>query len=81
MLVKRPFHRNHAEEPTVSEEELHDIIDNISEESAIDEDTTELVQKVLRFFAMLRDVLIVQSARVTIVSPAVAPSTAACSVS
>ncbi len=49
MLVKRPFHRNHAEEPTVSEEELHDIIDNISEDSAIDEDTTELVQNALDF--------------------------------
>ena len=48
-LISRPFRKDHSEEPTVSEEELHDIIDNISEEGAIDEETTELVQNALDF--------------------------------
>ena len=38
-----------AEEPTVTEEELFDIIENIDEEDKIDEDAAELVQSALEF--------------------------------
>ncbi len=38
-----------VEEPTVTEEELHDIIDTLDEEGDIDRDTTELIQSALDF--------------------------------
>ena len=48
-LAKKVFHVKEAEEPTVSEEELHDIIETLDEEGKIDEDTTELMQSALDF--------------------------------
>lgn len=48
-LAKRIFRVKEEEEPTVSEEELHDIIETLDEEGGIDEDTTELMQSALDF--------------------------------
>ncbi len=48
-LAKKVFHVREEEEPTVSEEELHDIIETLDEEGEIDEDTTELIQSALDF--------------------------------
>lgn len=48
-LAKRIFRVKELEEPTVSEEELHDIIETLDEEGEIDEDTTELMQSALDF--------------------------------
>ena len=48
-FIMRIFHFKEAEEPTVSEEELHDIIDTLDEEGDIDRDTTELMQSALDF--------------------------------
>lgn len=48
-LAKKLFRVKDAEEPTVSEEELHDIIETLDEEGEIDEDTTELMQSALDF--------------------------------
>lgn len=45
--IGKPF--RHVEEPTVTEDELYDIIENISNVSAIDDETTELVQSALEF--------------------------------
>ncbi|HPF53918.1 MAG TPA: hemolysin family protein [Clostridia bacterium] len=58
-----------VEDPTVTEEELHDIINTISKEGAIDEETSELVQSALEFtdtpvrdvFTPWKDVLCVKS--------------------
>lgn len=47
-FLSLPFKKNH-DEPTVTEEELYDIIDTIVEEGAMDEDTGELVQSALEF--------------------------------
>ncbi len=46
--VGKPF-RKEEEELTVTEDELYEIIENISNESAIDDETTELVQSALEF--------------------------------
>lgn len=48
-LCKKLFRVKEVEEPTVSEEELHDIIETLDEEGEIDEDTTELMQSALDF--------------------------------
>ena len=48
-LFKRLLRVKEQEEPTVSEEELHDIIETLDEEGEIDEDTTELMQSALDF--------------------------------
>ena len=48
-LAKRIFKVKEIEEPTVTEEELHDIIETLDEEGEIDEDTTELMQSALDF--------------------------------
>ncbi len=48
-FAKKIFHVKEEEEPTVSEEELHDIIETLDEEGEIDEDTTELMQSALDF--------------------------------
>ena len=48
-LAKKLFRVKDREEPTVSEEELHDIIETLDEEDGIDEDTTELMQSALDF--------------------------------
>lgn len=47
--AKKLFRVKEEEEPTVSEEELHDIIETLDEEGEIDEDTTELMQSALDF--------------------------------
>ena len=48
-LVTRLVGSDGSEEPTVSEEELFDIIEGIDEEDKIDEDAAELVQSALEF--------------------------------
>ncbi len=48
--VKRLFRKGEErEDPTVTEDELHSIIDAIAKEGTIDEETTELVQSALEF--------------------------------
>ncbi len=47
--VKKLFHVKSAEEPTVSEEEFHDIIETLDKEDDIDDETTELMQSALDF--------------------------------
>ena len=47
-LVSRPF-RKTVEEPTVTEDELYDIMETVASEGAIDEEKTELVQSALEF--------------------------------
>ena len=44
----RPF-RKQTEEPTVTEDELYDIIETVATEGVIDEEKTELVQSALEF--------------------------------
>jgi CBS domain containing-hemolysin-like protein len=48
-LLTALFGEAPADEPTVTEEELFDVIENIDEEDEIDEETTELVQSALEF--------------------------------
>lgn len=48
-LVSRPFRRRATEKPTVTEDELYDIIETYVEENDIDEDTGELVQNAIEF--------------------------------
>lgn len=48
--VKKLFRVNsNGEDPTVTEDEFHDIVDNITHDGAIDEDSAELVQNALEF--------------------------------
>jgi len=47
--IKKLFRVRDAEEPTVSEEELHDIIETLDEKDDIDEDTADLMQSALDF--------------------------------
>lgn len=47
-LVGRPF-KKQVEEPTVTEDELYDIIETVATEGVIDEEKTELVQSALEF--------------------------------
>ena len=47
--IHRLFTKKEAEPPTVTEEELHDIIENIGTEDAVESDTAELVQSALEF--------------------------------
>lgn len=48
-LLSRPFMKADEQRPTVTEDELHDIIDTIVEEGELDEDEGELVQNALEF--------------------------------
>ncbi len=48
MFVGKPF-RKQVEPPTVSEDELYDIIETVATEGVIDEEKTELVQSALEF--------------------------------
>ena len=48
-LAKKPFGGGTEDEPTVSEDELHEIIENIDEAGDMSEDATELVQNALEF--------------------------------
>lgn len=47
--LRRLFDKDNGEMPTVTEEELHDIIENIDEEDEVESDTAELVQSALEF--------------------------------
>lgn len=47
--VSRPFKKHAPPEVTMTEDELQDIVDNISEESDIDEDTGKLMKSALKF--------------------------------
>lgn len=47
--AKRLVTGGEKEEPTVTEDELHDIIETIGDASDLDDDTTELVQSALEF--------------------------------
>ena len=47
--LKKLFRVKEEEEPTVSEEELHDIIETLDEEDDIDEETADLMQSALDF--------------------------------
>ena len=49
--LKKAAHVTDEEDPTVTEDELHDIIDSIipDEKNGVDEDTAELVQSALEF--------------------------------
>lgn len=47
--VKKPFHIRETDEPTVSEEELSDMIDTFGEENEQDDDTSELMLSALQF--------------------------------
>lgn len=47
--VSRPFKKQAEEAPTVTEEELYDIIETYVEENDIDEETEELVQNAIEF--------------------------------
>lgn len=48
-LVSRPFKKKAEDTPTVTEEELYDIIETYVEENDIDEETEELVQNAIEF--------------------------------
>ena len=57
-FASKPFKKNVEEEPTVSEDELYDIIESIPEESEIDEEKAELMQSALEFSdTFVREVL------------------------
>ncbi len=48
-LVSRPFKRHTENQVTMTEDELNDIVENISEEDGFDEDTGKLVKSALQF--------------------------------
>ncbi len=48
-LVSKPFQKHLENEVTVTEDELHDLVESISEEEDFDEDTGRLVQSALAF--------------------------------
>ena len=48
-LLSRPFLKKGEQRPTVTEDELHDIIDTIVEEGELDQEEGELVQNALEF--------------------------------
>ena len=57
-FASNPFKKNQEEEPTVTEDELYDIIESIPEESGIDEEKAELMQSALEFSdTFVREVL------------------------
>lgn len=47
--VSKPFARAHKDEVTMTEDELHDIVENISEKDGFDLDTGRLVKSALEF--------------------------------
>lgn len=47
--VSRPFKRHTENQVTMTEDELNDIVENISEEDGFDEDTGQLVRSALHF--------------------------------
>ncbi len=49
VLVSRPFKKHTENQVTMTEDELNDIVENISEEDGFDEDTGKLVKSALHF--------------------------------
>lgn len=57
--VSKPFLKRAEPEVTMTEDELHDIVDNITEEDGIDEDTGRLVKSALEFDDLTaRDIMV-----------------------
>ncbi len=57
-LVSKPFKKHTENQVTMTEEELTDIVENISEEDGIDEETGELMKSALQFSnSTARDVM------------------------
>ncbi|MBQ6947954.1 MAG: CBS domain-containing protein, partial [Clostridia bacterium] len=48
-LLSKPFLKKATAQPTVTEEELHDIIETVVQEGELDEDTGDLIQSALEF--------------------------------
>ncbi len=48
-FLSKPFRITQKEDPTVSEEELKDIIENIAQDSDLDKDKSELMQSAMEF--------------------------------
>ncbi len=48
-LLSKPFLKKASVQPTVTEEELHDIIETVVQEGELDEDTGDLIQSALEF--------------------------------
>lgn len=72
--LHRLFVKQEAEEPTVTEEELHDIIENIgTEEDGVESDTAELVQSALEFTETPAAEIFTPWNRVLTVSPSMEP--------
>ncbi len=58
-LVSAPFVKYAKPEVTMTEDELHDIVDNITEDDGIDEDTGRLVKSALEFDDLTaRDIMV-----------------------
>ena len=49
LAVSRPFKKHAEEQVTMTEDELNDIVENISEEDGFDEDTGRLVKSAMKF--------------------------------
>ena len=71
--IHRLFTKKEAEPPTVTEEELHDIIENIGTEDAVESDTAELVQSALEFTETPANEIFTPWEKVLTVSPAMEP--------
>lgn len=58
-LASRPFKKHTENQVTMTEEELADIVENISEEDGFDEDKGELVKSALHFSnSLARDIMV-----------------------
>ncbi len=58
-LLSSPFTRHKVEEPTITEDELQEIVDTIAQEGVLDEEKSELVQSALEFaWQTTQDILI-----------------------
>ena len=71
--VRRLFTKKEEEKPTVTEEELHDIIENIGEEDDVESDTAELVQSALEFTETPAAEIFTPWEKVLTVSPSMEP--------
>lgn len=72
--LNRLFSKPKEEEPTVTEEELHDIIENIgTEEDGVESDTAELVQSALEFTETPAAEIYTPWEKVLTVSPSMEP--------
>ena len=72
--IRRLFMKDTAEPPTVTEAELHDIIENIgTEEDGVESDTAELVQSALEFTETPAAEIFTPWEKVVCLSPAMDP--------